>query len=69
VCVFLLPIIFDSRVDVTPYTYALSLAVSEFVFMYLSIKLLFHKFIVRHCITVRDEENALIVEVLWVYPC
>jgi hypothetical protein len=65
VCVFLLANIFDSRVDVTPHSFAFSLAVSGFVFMYLSIELLFHKFIVRHCIAVRDkEDNALIVEVL-----
>ena len=70
VCVFFLPVIFDSRVDVTTYSYAFSLAVSEFVFMYLSIELLFHKFIARQCITLRDkEDNALIVEVLWLYPC
>jgi len=70
VCVFLLPIILDLRVDVTPYSYAFSLAVSEFVFMYLSTELFFHAFIVRHCITVRfREDNALIVEVLWLYPC
>jgi hypothetical protein len=67
VCV--LPVIFDSRVDITPYSYAFSLAVSEFVFMFLSIELLFHKFLARHCITLRDkEDNALIVEVLWLYP-
>jgi len=64
VCVCL-PVIFDSRVDVTPYSYACSLAVSEFVFICLSIELLFHQFIVRHCITARDkEDNALIAEVL-----
>jgi hypothetical protein len=52
-----------------PYSYAFSLAVCEFA-MYLSIERLFHRFIVHHCITVRDkEDNALIVEVFWLNRC
>ena len=66
VCVFLVPVVFNLRVDVTPYC----LSVSEFVFMCLSIKPLFHKFIVRRCVTVRDKDNTLIIaKVLWLHPC
>jgi len=69
VCVCL-PVMFDSRVDVTPYSYFFSLPVSEFVFICPSIELLFDQFIVRHCIAVRDkDDNALTAEVLWLYPC